>query len=274
MGNARTIATGYPESMLRTDDGLVVLSDQDYATLGERDFGTPGLLARESIGPFVEVQASGPLIMVHDAHVEPHLGIGHHPHRLNERLFYIFSGALDHDDALNGITGHMGAGDIARLTEGVTGMWHREWNDTDEQTRAFILVYQTDPIPARASFAALRDAEAPRYEEAPGVHTKELVGPRSPLKVNGDIRLYTDSTFDPDARLEMEVAPSEGGMLVPMDGTFLVGEMKVEVSQQVLIPPEDRVRTIPIVSIDGGRLLRVVHGPGEGLVLGRGRARR
>ena len=259
--------------MLRTDDDLVVLSDEDFATLGERDFGTPGLLARESIGPFVEVRASGPLIMVHDAHVEPRLGIGHHPHRFNERLFYIFSGALNHDDALNRITGHMGAGDIARLTEGVTGMWHKEWNETDEETRAFILVYQTDPIPARASFAALREAEAPRYEEAPGVQTKELVGPKSPLEVHGDIRLYTDSTFDADARLEVELAADEGGLLVPLEGTFLVGEVKVERSQQVIVPPGKGSRRVPVVAIAGGRLLRVVHGPGDGLVLGERRSR-
>jgi redox-sensitive bicupin YhaK (pirin superfamily) len=260
--------------MQRTDDGMLILSENDYATLGERDFGTPGLLARESIGPFVEVQASGPLIMVHDAHVEARLGIGHHPHRLNERLFYIFAGALDHDDALNGITGHMGAGDIARLTEGVTGMWHREWNDTDEETRAFILVYQTDPIPPRASFAALRDSEAPRYEEAPGVHAKELVGPRSPLTVNGDIRLYTDSTFDADARVEVQLARDEGGMIVPLEGTFVVGEVKVEAPQQVLIPPTDDARSVPIAATDAGRLLRVVHGRGDGLVLGQPHSRR
>jgi redox-sensitive bicupin YhaK (pirin superfamily) len=260
--------------MLRTEDGLVVLSEEDYATLGERDFGTPGLLARESIGPFVEVQASGPLIMVHDARVEPRMGIGHHPHRLNERLFYIFSGALDHDDALNGITGHMGAGDIARLTEGVTGMWHKEWNETDEETRAFILVYATDPIPPRASFAALRDSEAPRYEEAPGVHTKELVGPMSPLEVNGDIRVYTDSTFDADARLEMRLGADEGGMIVPLEGSFIVGEVKAEARQQVLISPDGNPRTFSVVATDGGRLLRVVHGPGDGLVLGQPYSRR
>jgi redox-sensitive bicupin YhaK (pirin superfamily) len=260
--------------MQRTDDGMLILSENDYATLGERDFGTPGLLARESIGPFVEVQASGPLIMVHDARVEARMGIGHHPHRLNERLFYILAGALDHDDALNGITGHMGAGDIARLTEGVTGMWHREWNDTDEETRAFILVYQTDPIPPRASFAALRDPEAPRYEEAPGVHTKELVGPRSPLEVNGDIRLYTDSTFDAESRLEMQLAPDEGGMIVPLEGTFVVRKMKAEAPQQILISPADDPRSLPIAAADGGRLLRVVHGRGDGLVLGRPHSRR
>lgn len=258
----------------RTDDGLLVLSEEDYAILDEDDFGTPGLLARESIGPFVEVRASGPLIMVHDAHMEPRMGIGHHPHRYNERLFYILSGAMDHDDALNGITGHMGAGDLARLTEGRIGMLHKEWNNTHERARAFILVYETDPVPSDASFDALRDAEAPRYQEASGVNTKELVGPRSRLKVHGDIRLYTDSTFDPDARLKVVLGQDEGGMLVPLEGSFVVGEAKVAAPHQVVvIPPEQDPRTIRVQAIERGRLLRLVHGPGRGLVLGQPRPR-
>ena len=39
--------------------------------------------------------------------IDAGLGIGHHPHRFNERLFYIERGQLDHDDALNDIQGHM-----------------------------------------------------------------------------------------------------------------------------------------------------------------------
>ena len=138
-----------------------------------------GISATEIIGPFVPVKAAGPLIMVHDGLIEPHMGIGHHPHRYNERLFYILEGALSHDDSLNGITGEMPTGGLGRLTEGRRGMLHKEWNDTDVQTRAFILVYETDPIPETASFHLLADADAPRYEAAPGVTTKELVGPRA-----------------------------------------------------------------------------------------------
>ncbi len=252
---------------MRTDDDLLILSDENYRILGERDFGMPGLRATESIGPFVQVQSSGPLIMVHDALVEPHLGIGHHPHRYNERLFYILRGQLDHDDALNHITGHMGPGDLARLTEGQTGMYHKEWNNGDEQTRAFILVYAADPVPPRASFAALRDAEAPRYEEGPGVHTKELIGPKSPLEIHGDIRSYTDSRVDPDAELEVRIADGEAALLAPLEGSFTAGDAKFEQGQIVLVPTEGR-RTVTVKATSPGRLLRIVHGVGDGITVG------
>ena len=249
------------------DDGRLILSREDYATLGESDFGMPGLEATETIGPFVECQGSGPLIMVHDALVEPRLGIGHHPHRMNERLFYMLRGSLDHDDALNGITGHMGEHDLGRLTEGRRGMYHKEWNNGDEQTRAFILVYQTDPVPPLASFAALRDHEAPRYDEAPGVRTKELVGPQSPLEVNGDIRLYTDSTFEEGATLIAPRPPDASLMLFPVEGAFQVDDAKLGQSETLLLTPDSGAESIRITG--EGRLLRVLHGAGNGVELGR-----
>src|SRR5919109_1336508 len=171
---------------------LLILRPEDHVVLGETDFGMPGLRAAEAIGPFVPIQASGPLITVHDSVVEARLGIGHHPHRFNERLFYIEQGELDHDDALNGITGHMDAGDVGQFTEGRRGMLHSEWNHGDVNTRAYILVYSTDPVPER---------------------TKELVGSQSPLSVNGDIRLFVDSAIDSDAMLSMELAEGEGGLV-------------------------------------------------------------
>ena len=121
----------------------LVLGLGDHVVLGESDFGMPGLTAVEAIGPFVEIQASGPLITVHDSIIDAGLGIGHHPHRYNERLFYIEEGELDHDDALNGITGHMDTGDVGQFTEGQRGMIHSEWNHGDVDTRAYILVYST-----------------------------------------------------------------------------------------------------------------------------------
>jgi hypothetical protein len=50
----------------------------------------------------------------------------------------------------------------------------------------------------------------PCHDDAPGVHSKELVGPRSQLQVNGDILLYTDSRLELGASLIMETGPSEG----------------------------------------------------------------
>ena len=62
-----------------TAEGAVpylVLTEKDYRFLGPEDFGGPGLHAIESIGPFVGITATGPLVTVHDSTVDAHLGIG------------------------------------------------------------------------------------------------------------------------------------------------------------------------------------------------------
>ena len=66
-------------AMSTTTRPYLVLRPEDHVVLGEGDFGMPGLRAAEAIGPFVQIQASGPLITVHDSVVEARLGIGHHP---------------------------------------------------------------------------------------------------------------------------------------------------------------------------------------------------
>jgi redox-sensitive bicupin YhaK (pirin superfamily) len=249
----------------RIERGYLVLRPEDHVVLGESDFGMPGLTAIEAIGPFAGVQASGPLITVHDSIVAAGLGIGHHPHRFNERLFFIERGQLDHDDALNGITGHMDEGDVGQFTEGLRGMIHSEWNHGDVDTRAYILVSTTDPIPERTAFAVLGDAEAPRYAEAGGARTKELVGPRSPLRVHGDIRLFTESHLETGQTIEMVLADGEGGVLSVREGAVLLNDEELEPGTTVVAPP-GAPRTIEIRASGAARIVRVVHGPGEGYV--------
>jgi redox-sensitive bicupin YhaK (pirin superfamily) len=250
----------------------LILGPDDHVVLGESDFGMPGLIAVESIGPFSDIQASGPLITVHDSVIEARLGIGHHPHRLNERLFYIEQGQLDHDDALNEITGHVEAGDVAEFTEGQRGMMHSEWNHGGTDTRAFILVYTTDPVPPEAAFDALRDADAPRYDEETGVRTKELVGPRSPLRVHGDIRLFADSQLDPGAVVSLDLGAGEGGLASVREGAVRTegGDEKEELRPgfTLIAPPAEEPRTLRLRAERPTRLIRVVHGPGHGLVRG------
>ena len=101
-----------------TDRPYLVLRPEDHVVLGESDFGMAGLTAAESIGPFVGIQASGPLITVHDSVIDAGLGIGHHPHRFNERLFYIEEGQLDHDDALTASPGTWTPGTSASSRRG------------------------------------------------------------------------------------------------------------------------------------------------------------
>jgi redox-sensitive bicupin YhaK (pirin superfamily) len=259
-----------------TNRPYVVLGPEDHVVLGESDFGMAGLTAVEAIGPFVGIQASGPLITVHDSVIDAGLGIGHHPHRYNERLFYIEQGELDHDDALNRITGHMDTGDVGQFTEGRRGMIHSEWNHGDVDTRAYILVYSTDPVPPEAAFNALRDADAPRYDEGPGVQTKELVGPRSALRVNGDIRLFTDSRLEPGGVLVLQLAPGEGGLASVREGRVRVeeGNEGLVPGATLVVPPADEPRTMRLRAEEPTRLVRVVHGPGHGFVIDEPMARR
>ena len=245
----------------------LILRPEDHVTLGESDFGMPGLTAVESIGPFVGIQASGPLITVHDSVIEAGLGIGHHPHRFNERLFFIEEGELDHDDSLNDIQGHMDTGDVGQFTEGRRGMLHSEWNHGATDARAYILVYSTDPVPALTSFNVLKDADAPRDDEAPGVRTKELVGRRSPLQVNGDIRLFADSTLDREAAVTIDVGPGEGGVVSVRTGAGTVdGDEELAPGSTLVVPPADEPRKIELRAVEPSRLIRVIHGPGHGFV--------
>ena len=259
-----------------TDRSYLILRPEDHVVLGESDFGMPGLTAIESIGPFVGIQATGPLITVHDSVIDAGLGIGHHPHRFNERLFYIEEGQLDHDDSLNGIQGHMDTGDVGQFVEGRRGMWHSEWNNGDVDARAYILVYSTEPVPERTAFNALRDADAPRYEEGSGVQTKEMVGPRSPLEVHGDVRLFTDSRLEAGAELTVTAGEIEGGLLSVREGLVSVvdGEEDLGAGTTIVIPPEMVPRTLTLRASEPSRVIRVVYGMGEGFVEGEPMARR
>jgi redox-sensitive bicupin YhaK (pirin superfamily) len=259
---------------LETKDHFVLSETNGYVLLTARDFGMtdrewPDMLVREIIGPFAPIAALGPLVMVHHGGGKGPGGIGHHPHRYLERLFYILSGTLDHDDALNRITGHVDPGDLMRLTEGRRGMVHSERNASQDPSHLYILVYETDPMPERASFAALRDAEAPRYAEAPDVETKELVGKRSPLEIHGDIRLFTDTRFGRGASLELTLAADEGAVLSPLEGVFRSGDEAAGFGASFVVPPRETQRTFVVLAPEGGRLMRTVFGPGNGLVLNR-----
>ena len=205
---------------------LHVVPASRFHRLTELEFGMPGLVAIESVGPFVEVAKVGPFITIHDSFLGPGLGIGHHPHRGNERLFYILRGEIRHDDSLNGITGVMGEGDLARLTEGERGMLHREWNGrTDITTHAFILVYTPDAVPPipTASFDALPAADVPRVEEAPGIDTLELIGGRSAFRANTSaLTTFFDTSLADAASVETAIPARSGLILYPLAGRVTV----------------------------------------------------
>ncbi len=276
-----------PFADIRLDTDLTVVGSGHFHRVGEAEFGVRGLIAIESVGPYVPVQHMGPMLMIHDGYFQPGFGIGHHPHRTNERLFYILSGQVEHDDALNHIRGTMEEGDLGRLTEGVKGMFHQEWNGAEQVTRAFILVYHPDthpPIPV-AEFALLKAADRARLSEAPGVETLELVGPSSGFHVNHTgLRRYTDSSMIDRAAFDLELEPNRGLLLYPVEGRVRVtrpGAEEIVLTAEESVHPEgpgnmavawsdSAERKFRLEATDGtARLIRVEFDRGENdLVLG------
>lgn len=255
-----TTTTAAP--LLRTPD--------DYHVIRPEDFGAPGLSARESVGPFVDIQALGTLVTVHDSRFEANRGIGHHPHRGLERLFYILEGTVDHDDTLNGITGHMGTGDLGILTEGYRGMVHSEWNNSAGPGRAYIFVYPTDPTPPTAAFDAIRDEEARRWNPADGVVAKHVVTRRSE-RLNGDFRELTDTAAEAGAAYSVTFDADEAGLLFVVDGAVELtvegggGPIDVPGEHTLLLPPVPEVRTAKVRATENARVLNAVTGYGFGL---------
>jgi redox-sensitive bicupin YhaK (pirin superfamily) len=242
----------------------VILHPHDYVVLGEKDFGVQGLEAVEVVGPYSPVVASGPLITVHDARIEPHRGISHHAHRNNERIFYIIEGQLDHDDALNDIKGHLATGDAGLFTEGQRGMLHSEWNNGDIAVHAFILVYPTRPVPAKTAFAILPHSEM-GVAEGKGVRTLEIIGPGSPIQVNGDIHSFTDSSLSKRSSLEVVLGAGEGGLIFVQTGEVRLDGAKLARSDCVLFPPLSTERGFVLQALSQAGVLCVVHGEGFGL---------
>ncbi len=249
------------------DSDLLILQPTDHAVLGEAQFGTPGLVAVESIGPFTRVRACGPLITVHDSVISAGLGIGHHSHRHNERLFYLERGTFDHDDALNGISGHVPEGAMARFTEGRRGMIHQEWNHGEVDAEIYILVASTTPIPEQTSFEVLPRGDMPVYTEAAGVITREPVGPRSPLPVFCDVRLFTDTTLQPDSAVVWSIGGDQGGLLSVREGEIGLDDRLLGRRFTALLPPGP-ARRLMITTGPGARVIRATFGAGHGLITG------
>jgi hypothetical protein len=99
---------------------------------------------------------------------------------------------------------------------------------------------------------------------------------RSPLKVHGDIRAFTDSQLEPGAVLTLGLGAEEGGLTSVREGAVRIeGEGDELVPGFTLIaPPGDEPRTLRLRAEQPTRLIRVVHGPGHGFVRGEPLARR
>lgn len=243
-----------------------ILKPEDHYTLTAQEFGMEGLIAVESVGPFVETQAVGPIITVHDSIIYAGKGIGHHPHRYNERLFYLEQGTFDHDDALNNIQGHIPEGGMARFTEGQRGMLHKEWNNGEVDAEIYILVATTDPVPAKTSFEVLEAKDMPVDTSESGVSVRYMVGGGALLPIYSDIRSFTDTKIAKDRSTEWVIPANEGGILSLRAGTIEIDSHRLEKKYTLISPPGDKSRKLRIQATKESRIIRTTFGKGLGLV--------
>ena len=161
----------------------------------------------------------------------------------------------------------MPEGALARFTEGRRGMIHQEWNHGEVDAEIYILVATTDPIPEETSFEVLRREDMPLYPEAPGVVTREMVGPRSPLPVHCDVRLFADTSLGARSR------PSSGASAPARAACSRCAPDRCRSTAPTWGPsgpcscrPPRRRGPSPSPRPNGGRVLRAAFGPGYGLV--------
>lgn len=244
----------------------IIIKPDDHYVLGVDEFGMDGLLAIESVGPFVDTLAIGPLITVHDSVIYAGQGIGHHPHRYNERLFYLEKGTFDHDDMLNNVQGHIKDGGMARFTEGMRGMMHKEWNNGDEDSEIFILVARTNPVPKDMMFEILPSEKMLVREEAPGVQVKYMVGGGTPIEIYSDIHTFTDTQMNERSKITWDVPAQQGGLLSVREGEVQVDDDGLTKKWTLLLPPSEKPRTTNLSAQTKARVIRATFGWGEGLV--------
>lgn len=228
-------------------------------------FNAPGLEAIEPIGPDAPVQYVGSVFMLHDSTITSGRGIGHHPHRGSERLFYMLSGGLHHDDALNGITADAATGDLAIFTEGRRGMIHAESNPAEEDARIWIIVAPTDPMPPTATVRVLESRDAGSIQSGDGIRVKEVVGNSSPAEVFSDVRWMADVEIGAGATFTRPLADDEAVVLQPIAGRVRALGERLEIDDLLAVGPDDADRTLDLTG-DGerARVLVAVTGPGLG----------
>lgn len=155
---------------------------------------------------------------------------------------------------------------MARFTEGMRGMVHKEWNNGGEDTEIFILVARTDPVPKDMMFEILDRADMPVVEEAPGVKVRYMVGGGSLLKIYSDIQTFTDTEMHRHSNISWDIPANGGGLLSVREGTVDADSDELSKKWTLLLPPSKEARSIELTAKSKARIVRTTFGWGEGYV--------
>lgn len=84
----------------------------------------------------------GALRVFNDDIVQPRQGFPKHPHEEMEIISIVLSGTMRHEDTMGNVTDII-PGDVQRMTAG-TGLFHSEWNASDQPVHFFQIWVQPD----------------------------------------------------------------------------------------------------------------------------------
>lgn len=169
--------------------GLPVIPDETFSTDAPRKIAKSFLAVEQSEGAGARVRRSigtpklrnfSPFLMLDHFAVPPGAGFPDHPHRGQETITYLLSGAVDHED-FAGNAGTINAGDLQFMTAG-RGIVHAEMPRQNEDGAANVGMQLWVDLPKELKFCEpryrdLRAKEIPETTADNGkVHVKVISG--------------------------------------------------------------------------------------------------
>ncbi|KUI67691.1 Pirin-like protein [Cytospora mali] len=197
-----------------------------------------GARVRRSIGT-PQLRNFSPFLMLDHFNVKPGAGFPDHPHRGQETITYMLSGAFDHED-FAGNKGTIEAGDLQFMTAG-RGIVHSEMpaQNTDGTPNTGLQLWVDLPRHLKSCeprYRDLRSAEIPTATVDDGKAVVKVISGESHGVGSLKDLAYTpvwllDITLKPGGKIEQPVPKGFNTFVYTLQGTALFGKDKKEVGQ-------------------------------------------
>ncbi|KAI1354439.1 RmlC-like cupin domain-containing protein [Xylaria sp. FL0043] len=166
-----------------------------------------GARVRRSIGT-PQLRNFSPFLMLDHFSIKPGAGFPDHPHRGQETITYLLTGAVDHED-FAGNAGTIEAGDLQFMTAG-RGIMHAEMPRQNPDGSANVGLQLWVDLPSNLKkceprYRDLRAKEIPQVDINDKVHVKVISGQ------SGGVDSVKDLAYTPVWILDVEIKP--GGQL-------------------------------------------------------------
>ncbi|KAJ0107795.1 hypothetical protein J7T55_000057 [Diaporthe amygdali] len=236
--NSTSTTDSSPEEQQITTTNMSVPRAIRKAFLAIEQAEGAGARVRRSIGT-PQLKNFSPFLMLDHFSVKPGAGFPDHPHRGQETITYMLSGAFDHED-FAGNKGTIHAGDLQFMTAG-RGIVHSEMpaQNADGSANTGLQLWVDLPRELKMCeprYRDLRAAEVPAAEADDGKVTVKVISGRSHGVDSVKDLAYTpvwllDVTIKPGGRVEQPVPEGFNAFVYTLEGKALFGPDKKPVPQ-------------------------------------------